>query len=155
VEFGARGGSFFIVQRDLYSGRLIKAWPKAGRLGLFKVEGDWSFRGYRTSDIKALLDFVEALKEGALDFYFVDPFYSWVQNDKLQMSGLVTTCLYDELGELGELGEVDTEGGDTNHGRQKQEKRGRVKALDTAVERGGGGGDRGGQAQKGLQKIDL
>lgn len=131
IEFGSQGGSFFIVQRDLYSGRLIKAWPKEGRLGLFRTEGDWEFRGYRTSDVKALLDFTESLGGESLDVYFVDPFYSWVKNDKLKMEGMMTTCLYDELGELGVL----EEGGGSNGGK-KSEKRRRVKALDSTVERG-------------------
>lgn len=126
VEFSSDGESFFMVQRDLYSGKIIRTESKERGMGLTKKEG-WEFRGLRLVDLQSILSF-GALKDVGIDFYFVDPFYTWIECSTWKMTGILTTCVYDELGNLGILG-------GENNGREEQKVRSGVRKIDTEVEK--------------------
>jgi len=131
VEFGLKEGNFYMVQRDLYSGKIIKSHSiekeKKGLLDMMK--GNWEFRGFRTSDILAILNFVDPRDKGeSINFYFIDPFYTWVECERLKLTGVLTTCIYDELGILEDLEEK-------SNGRQKQEIRRSIQKVDREVEK--------------------
>ena len=131
VEFGLKEGNLYMVQRDLYSGKIIKSQPNKGKYGLEIIKGDWEFRGFRTSDILAILDFVslKGREHQSIDFYFIDPFYTWVECDRWRLKGLLTTCIYDELGVLESLEEID-------NGREKQKIGRGIQKVDREIEEG-------------------
>ena len=99
IEFSAKKERLMIVQRDIYSGALItikKEKPKEG-LGVGTVENlpDFERIGIRTQDFAALYSFSESLQWSFGNNYAQ---FGNVDKRKLEMSGIISCCIYDELG---------------------------------------------------------
>jgi hypothetical protein len=96
IEFSAREGQLTIVQRNIYTGTMIKVEHKPKGMPLFPVEIDhFGPLGMRTDDFMALYTFVDKVK-----FWFGGKDVVHVESDdlKLDMRGRVSMCVYDELG---------------------------------------------------------
>jgi hypothetical protein len=101
IEFSARGGKLTIAQRNIYRGSLIQLERDKlpGRLGILSEElGDFGPLGLRTDDFMSLFSFADSLT-----FWFgsgadgnVVHFKS--SNDNLKMMGVLSRCVYDNLG---------------------------------------------------------
>jgi len=98
IEFSCKNKKLRIIQRDVYSGNVIKITKRSSdNLGLFS-EGnlsDFSPIGLRTADFLSLFVFVESF-----DFYFTKSGYVWVESrsGKMKMIVIISKCKYDELG---------------------------------------------------------
>ena len=97
VEFSADKSGLRIVQRNIYSGSILELRrEEAGGFGIGaeKVKA-FSPIGLRTPDLFALFSFVSSLT-----FYFGEKGAVYVVSGdkKMPMEGMVSKCVYDELG---------------------------------------------------------
>lgn len=97
----APGKPVMLLQRDIYSGARIeveRSMASGGSL-MDGAEEDFSFSpiGIRTVDFQALFTFVEAV-----DFYPQPEGNNWMYFEAAKggMTGILGTCLYDEIGLL-------------------------------------------------------
>lgn len=130
LELYGKAGKLIITQRDVFSGTIIRLTRKQEGLGAFKPDNlpfDFGPIGIRTSDFIALYSFVDQI------VFFICPETKGVlgitgltQN----MSGYISICIYDELGNVEYLKEIE------DGGRQKSENRGSEPQSDPAVESG-------------------
>ena len=90
-----KGEPFRLVQRDIYSGGLVTI-RKNEEENLFGSDDDTVFGpiGIRTTDLKALFTFTDALA-----FYIQgEPWLYFEDERKGGFAGVLSTCVYDELG---------------------------------------------------------
>lgn len=102
IEFSARGGRLTMLQRNIYTGSLVTIEQEQGvgaglGLNVIRVE-DFGPVGMRTDDFMALYSFADSVSfwfggKNCVHFKSDDP--------RLRMTGVVSLCVYDELG--GEL----------------------------------------------------
>jgi len=115
LEIFADEGSLNILQRDIYTGNLIKIHKrKTSKLSVIDEDKLTSFNpiGIRTNDFIALYTFNDKIK-----FSFLAKNFCMVTAPKLNMTGILAGCVYDELGVI-----EPTLKGDSD-GRKKQEVR--------------------------------
>jgi hypothetical protein len=107
VEISGVGGKLQIVQRNIYDGTVLTITPREAK-GLLATEklGTFGPLGIRTPDLIALYSFAEHLR------WRFAPDVAWFESTdpKLQMTGLISQCIYDELGRI-------------EHGREESEER--------------------------------
>ncbi len=100
IELSVKKGTFILTQRNIYSGAIIeitKASSKGG-LGISSDKLSETIKpiGLRTSDFHALFSF-----QNTLNFYLdPDQEYITVTGQRWKMRAVISTCLYDELGEI-------------------------------------------------------
>lgn len=99
LEFSAAGGKLRVVQRNIYDGTVLTIVPKEPKGGLGIVQSrlaDFGPIGIRTGDFIALYSFADHLK------WRFTPDVAWFDSTdpKLQMTGLISQCIYDELGRI-------------------------------------------------------
>jgi hypothetical protein len=97
-------GEFELVQRDIFTGTLINVKKKESK-GIFQLHSDKIIKntsaiGLRTGDFLGLFTFVQKI-----DFQISDKGFVYFQGDKMNMSGFIATCLYDDLGTINYLTE--------------------------------------------------
>jgi hypothetical protein len=105
IEFQSQDHQLTILQRDIYSGTLIQLErKKATGLGLSiyedKIKKDFGPLGMRTNDFFALFNFNDQVK---VYFLSSDKAYFIVEGVHNEMLGIVSGCLYDDLGKLNYL----------------------------------------------------
>lgn len=97
IEILSENKECVIVQRDIYTGSFIRIDRESesgfGLATSDDIKKDFEPVGIRTNDFVALFSFCENVT-----FYFTDNPYALVAGDKLQMNGIVSGCLYDEMG---------------------------------------------------------
>lgn len=100
IEFSARGGQFKIVQRNIYTGTVITIENKPEGFDMMSEDlPDFGPMGMRTDDFLSLYTFADSVH-----FWFGHEKLFFVRSDdisKVDMRGVVSQCIYDELG--GEL----------------------------------------------------
>lgn len=99
IEFVGRQGKLIIGQRNIYTGTLIKIERQSLGFDLGDEQvGDFGPLGMRTDDFMTLFAFADSVQ-----FWFGNKDVIYVRSDdpKLDMRGVVSRCVYDELG--GEL----------------------------------------------------
>lgn len=126
IEFSSENKKLVLIQRDLYSGTIIRIdRKKEGGLGLSSVKDvikeDFVPIGIRTNDFNALFTFSRELT-----FVFPNPTsgYCLVTGMSGKMRGILSWCLYDELGIIAEV---------VNHGRQESQERSNQQAVGGTV----------------------
>lgn len=97
IEFGSKDGKIIAKQRDIYAGSVISIQPaKRDQLGVLD-DTLKSFKpiGIRTNDFLALFECTKKIA-----FYFSNKKVLWFKNDgkNLPFTGLISHCLYDEIG---------------------------------------------------------
>jgi hypothetical protein len=98
IEFSSRKGKLVIAQRNIYNGSLIQLERdgSSGGLGLLTEElEDFGPLGIRTDDFMSLFSFADAL---TLWFGADNVVHFSSSNDKLKMLGVLSRCVYDNLG---------------------------------------------------------
>lgn len=126
VEVSGQDGKAVIVQRDIYTGSIIRLERKDEGLGLAakvldQITTDFGPMGLRTDDLFALFSFNKIVK---FQFANGDPdgqSYCYVKGDVHKMTGIVAGCLYDELGTTQKSKEA-TDGRKVKEKRQRQQK---------------------------------
>lgn len=99
LEFSCKDGHFQIVQRNIYTGTVVKLQQESskGSMGLTVQScGDFDPVGLRTSDFLALFSFADAVS-----FWFggsKERVHFKSDDPKVKMTGVISCCLYDELG---------------------------------------------------------
>jgi hypothetical protein len=118
LEISGEDRQLKIVQRNIYSGAVIEI-SRTGKKGLGlisadEIREDFGPVGIRTGDFTALFSFCDAV-----EFEFGDAGFVRVRSldNKMDMTGLLALCTYDELGT------IQTCEGGTNDGRKEQEDR--------------------------------
>lgn len=101
IEIEKRRGKLKLVQRDIYSGSRIEIQANDAKEFLLDMnETKFSFDpiGIRTVDFMALFSLVDSMV-----FYF-QPEKNWLyfESQETIMDGILSTCLYDELGYIAE-----------------------------------------------------
>jgi hypothetical protein len=95
IEISCEGGKLKLVQRNIYNGTVLALTkqPENTLLNSDKLE-DFAPIGIRTGDFLALYSFVYHLR------WHFTPDVAWYENTdpKLRMTGVISQCLYDELG---------------------------------------------------------
>jgi len=126
VEFsGEKGGSYTIVQRNIYSGGVITVTKELERFGTLELEEGFGPVGIKTNDLASLFQFEDDLKfefsgrETEGSFIIVRSF----NREKKDMVALIAGCLYDEIIKIREV---------QNNGRQEQKVRRRKQAADSS-----------------------
>lgn len=121
IEIGSVSGKVRFIQRNIYSGSIIEITRKEeeGGLGLMEVDAidkDFGPVGIRTPDFLALFSFVEQLSisfpSGSVDYACLRS-----RDPKMMMDGIMSTCIYDELGEITEARKGDQHGREITEGR--------------------------------------
>jgi hypothetical protein len=113
IEFRVKDGKLTIIQRDIYSGTIIELNRKIELEGLGLVENEdvlppgplcnMPIAGIRTNDFLALFNFNDKIK-----LYLPEnPGYFIIEGIHNELIGIVSGCLYDELGTIRNLQEVD------------------------------------------------
>jgi len=127
IEIYSENLSPVIVQKDIYSGATIKITKKEDlgfNLNADNLKSDFGPVGIRTNDLLALFMFHDELK-----LYFTEDNtpadYCLILADKFSMQGVLSHCVYDEMGK------VSTSKEDSN-GRQKSKRRNDEQAADQA-----------------------
>lgn len=120
IEFVIKNKEINIIQRDIYSGTIIQLSrnPQPEGLGLAEdvdvLPKDMDPLGMRTGDFLSLFYFNERIKilfpNGNLGYFAIEGTHG-------SLSGIVTGCLFDDIGTIGQLNKSDK--GDEN-GRQEQ-----------------------------------
>ena len=118
IEFrGEAGQSIKMIQRNIYSGGIIKVEKKRSEEALFQeeLENDFGPVAIKTEDFRALFTFQDVLKFsfpkiGKEDFILVTS----GEENKRSITGIIACCLYDEVIQLKEV---------QKHGRQEQKIR--------------------------------
>ena len=98
IEFHVEDGEFVIIQRNIYSGSLItikKNNKKSGLMTSADKLKDFKPIGLRTNDFAALFSFAKVV-----NFYFNNDDMVWFESKdkKMPFIGMVSQCVYDELG---------------------------------------------------------
>jgi hypothetical protein len=94
------GGPVVLLQRDIYSGSRVEVERNKSGSGLLDIDDeDFVFGpiGIRTVDFAALFVFSDSLT------WYVQEGKRWVyfEDNTGRLSGILSTCLYDELGNIG------------------------------------------------------
>lgn len=101
IEFSGKNGVLKIVQRNIFDGTLIEITrQKETGMGIVKkdsIEEDFGPFGLRTSDFIALFSFNDEVK---MFFPSGDCNFIAVTGRAFGMSGIISLCLYDEMGEI-------------------------------------------------------
>ncbi len=104
AEIIFRKGEFELLQRDIFTGTIISVKKKESKgifqLGKDKIIKDVRAIGLRTGDLLGLFSFVQKI-----DFQITDKGFAYFQGDKMNMSGFIAACLYDDLGTINYLTE--------------------------------------------------
>lgn len=99
IEISGKKGSPIIIQRDIFSGNIIELQrDKVGGFGISKkddIKKDFGPLGLRTGDFMALFAFND---EVTFQFKNGPSSYSVVNGKNFDMVGVVSLCLYDEMG---------------------------------------------------------
>ena len=115
IEFsGQKGKGLTIIQRNIYSGGILKIVPENKNKGLFELKTlkkSFGPIGLRTNDFIALFTFQDVLNFGFEENYIT---VSSIDKNKMDFSGFIACCLYDEIIQIKEV---------QNNGRQKQKIR--------------------------------
>lgn len=117
IEFESDGNRIIITMRDIYSGvvNIMKRSESGdGLLGLSPdtIKGSFGPAGMRTNDFLALFSFNESVTVKFPTKPSID--YFAISGPAFNMTGIISACLYDEMGTV-EKGE--------NGGREKQKNR--------------------------------
>jgi hypothetical protein len=102
IEVYKNKTSFHIIQRDIYSGSKIEIKEsKAVENLIDDSEGSFDTIGLRTVDFISLFTFSDNIE------FFIQPEENWVYFEDSQdlFSGILSTCLYDEIGYVAETKE--------------------------------------------------
>jgi hypothetical protein len=93
VEIVCEESDMSLIQRDIYTGQKITV--KEAQKGFFSGPGFSSILAIRTVDFKALFTFVDDLT-----FYFQGSDSAWIyfEDGAGRMKGILSTCVYDEIG---------------------------------------------------------
>jgi hypothetical protein len=126
IEFSSENKKLVILQRDLYSGTIIRIdRKKEGGLGLSSAKDsiaeEFGPVGIRTNDLIALFSFSRDLN---ILFPPAGKGYSLINGMSGKMQGILAWCLYDEIGNIAEV---------INHGRQEPQERNDQQAVGGAV----------------------
>lgn len=131
MEFSAEEGRIIIRQRDIYSGTIIELTKQGG--GGFGVtekdraSEDFGPVGLRTSDFMALFAFNDS---ATLVFYEGGGFCT-LAAPNYKMRGIISLCLYDDMGDTEQSLETHKEKG---NGRKEPQERGREQGVDRQTE---------------------
>jgi len=131
IEISAEKGRAQIIQRDIYSGKIIRL--KMDRKGFFsadKVTGDFGPMGMRTSDFQAVFSFCNRVKFS----FHSDMNYCLIRGDKFKMTGVIAGCLYDEMGQIETVEPRKQKGKDD--GGQIKKDRGSEQGIASKVDKG-------------------
>lgn len=128
IEISAEKGKVKIIQREIYSGKIIELNKISQGFGI-SADRVKSFDpiGMRTNDFASLFSFNKSLK-----FFFpsanseID--YCKVVGKRFGMEGIIAFCKYDELGTL-----TISSKGEKDHGRQKSERRRHKQKVGTKI----------------------
>ena len=119
--------SSVVIQRDIYTGSIIRIDKEDSGFGLAatdNIQSDFKPIGIRTNDFIALFSFCDNIT-----FYFGDEPFVFIEGDRFEMQGVVSLCMYDELGILTESkGEIN--------GREIEKIRGSEQETDQATGKG-------------------
>lgn len=131
IEIKAVDGEIQFVQRNVYSGSVIKVTRAAeeGALGVDspdELDGDFGPLGLRNGDFSALFAFNDNLiftfpPDGDGDYCCVRS-----RDPRMAMDGVIACCIYDELGTVEEV----------SHGGKEQKKRGSQQGSDKSADKG-------------------
>jgi hypothetical protein len=126
VEFMAKNGAINILQRDIYAGTIIKLERKLIPEGLGIVEAEDNLPesispiGMRTGDFYSLFNFNDRV-----DIFFPEGGkFFLIEGAHNKMTGIVSGCLYDDIGTIEDLQE------EKKNGREITEKRASVEEAD-------------------------
>lgn len=97
VEFHSRNGSLLIMQKNIYTGgriEIISANEAKSLIKLNALPANFRPLGLRTADLTALFSFTNTLT------LYPQPGKNWMafQDAEGVMTGVIATCVYDELG---------------------------------------------------------
>ncbi len=100
------GGPVVLLQRDIYSGSRVEVERNKSNAGLLDIDDDdlaFGPVGIRTVDFAALFVFSDSLT------WYVQKGKRWVyfEDNTGRLSGILSTCLYDELGDVGSVTDDD------------------------------------------------
>lgn len=116
------GGKMLIIQRNIYTGAIIRVRRSEGEgldlSGMDTIQGTFGPFGIRTPDFLALFAFTEAIKICFPKGTDGDYVYIASTDPKVDMEGILSCCLYDELGNI-----TITKKGEEAHGRKEQKNR--------------------------------
>jgi hypothetical protein len=128
MEIFSENKKSVVIQRDIYTGSVIRIDRDISGFGLSAaddIKKDFSPIGIRTGDFIALFSFCDNVT-----FHFGNNPYALVAGDKFKMEGIISGCVYDELGT------VSLSKGESENGRRQEQKigRGKQKARTTVNE---------------------
>lgn len=135
LEISVESGKLQVVQRNIYDGTVITITLKEmeGSLSIDRPKlKDFAPLGIRTNDFIALYSFADHLR------WRFAPDVAWVESTdpKLQMIGVISQCVYDELGRTVDGRKKSQERGDQQGAdRENQEQPARGKELRKAGKR--------------------
>lgn len=97
IEISCVDGQLQVVQRNIFSGAVIKIQKRDGRKGLIDDDSiaDFAPMAMRTNDFMALFTFLNEI-----DFYFSPKggfVYVRGESGKIKMDGIVSKCIYEEM----------------------------------------------------------
>lgn len=100
VEIHGDSSGYKLIQKNIYSGARLEIKPSNTAMDLLGVDVPAGFKpiGLRTSDFKALFSFVEMLT-----FYIQPSNWMYVSDSNNLLQGIISTCLYDELGYIADV----------------------------------------------------
>jgi hypothetical protein len=115
VELVFENGAWEMVQRDLFSGSIVRV-KKKNQQGIFDVDDDLinenlSAIGLRTSDFFGLFTLNDNIS-----LHVYGNGYAYFHGAKYNMSGFIAGCLYDDLGTINYLRK------EVSDGRRKKQK---------------------------------
>ncbi len=125
IEFGIKANSFYLIQRDIYSGTIIEISEiQSNGIGLIDSKlniKEYGPIGLRTNDFLALFAFQPSISLG----FEEDKEYGSIKgnNELFPMNGIIAHCIYDELGIIEEV----------NNGRKEQENRSSKSKVNSEV----------------------
>lgn len=126
IEFWSEGRELRITQRNIFDGSVIELKRSGGEgfgalvSGEDEISRDFGPVGIRTPDFEALFLFTPSIQ---ISFGTEEDEYAYLQglDSKTKMRGILSTCVYDEMGEI-------------RQSRRKGDKDGRKKQKDWAGE---------------------
>jgi hypothetical protein len=120
VEFFSEDKKLVIIQRDVYSGNVVRLdrKPETGLKLLGKKDKfteDFSPFGIRTNDLIALFTFNRKIE------FLIQQGYFFIRGSEASMTGVLSHCLYDDMGKITEV---------PKYGREIAEDRNSVEKVD-------------------------
>jgi len=133
IEISAPSKDLALIQRNIYSGSVIKVTRKKSEglgdlVNVDSIADEFGPIGMRTNDFGALFTFADNV---SMSFPSGDCDYTYIRSvdPKIQFEGIVALCIYDELGG------VEVARKENPNGRKKQEVGGSECKSDSAVDK--------------------